>query len=110
MTTEDGSLKLTFEGGYLPYIGWNILLGLSVITIIGSAWVGKYMMKWISRNVRGTTDFDFTATGLAILWRTVVAVLLSILIIPIPWIMRWYARWMFSQVSVVKAAPVLPAQ
>jgi hypothetical protein len=26
--------------------------------------------------------------------------LLSILIIPIPWMMRWYTQWMFSQVAV----------
>jgi len=46
--TEDGSLRLSFEGGYLPYIGWNILLGLSFITIIGWAWVAKFMMQWIA--------------------------------------------------------------
>jgi hypothetical protein len=103
VTTEDGSLKLTFEGGYLPYIGWNILLVLSVFTIIGWAWVAKFMMRWICRNVRGTVGFDFTATGLAILWRTLVSVLLTVLIIPIPWMMRWLTRWMISQVSVVKA-------
>ena len=102
--TEDGSLSLSFEGGYLPYIGWNILLGLSFITIIGWAWVAKFMMQWICRNVRGTAEFDFTATGLSILWRTLVAVLLTILIIPIPWVMRWYAQWMISQVSVVRPA------
>ncbi len=103
VTTEDGRLRLKFEGGYLPYIGWNILLGLSFITVIGWAWVGKFMMQWICRNVRGTAEFEFTATGLSILWRTLVAALLIILIIPIPWIIRWYARWMISQVSVVKA-------
>ncbi len=108
--TEDGSLRLSFEGGYLPYIGWNILLGLSFITIIGWAWVAKFMVQWICRNVRGTAEFDFTATGLSILWRTLVAVLLTILIIPIPWVMRWYTRWMISQVSVVKASSGLTSQ
>jgi hypothetical protein len=103
VTTEDGSLKLTFEGGYLPYIGWNILLALSFITIIGWAWVAKFMIQWICRNVRGTAGFDFNATGLSILWRTLVTGLLSILIIPIPWVMRWYTEWMISQVSVAKA-------
>jgi hypothetical protein len=101
--TEDAGLRLSFEGGYLPYIGWNLLLMISVITIIGWAWVAKYMMQWICRNVRGTVEFEFTATGLSILWRTVVFVLLSILLIPIPWLMRWYARWMISQLSVAKA-------
>jgi hypothetical protein len=63
----------------------------------------KYMFQWICRNVRGTVDFAFTATGLDILWRIVVVALLSILIIPIPWIMRWYTQWMISQVAVVRA-------
>ena len=99
-STADERLKLSFEGGYLPYIGWNILLGLSAITIIGWAWVMKYMLRWICQNVRGTAEFAFTGTGLEILWRTIVVVLLCILIIPIPWMMRWYMQWMLSQVAV----------
>jgi uncharacterized protein DUF4339 len=99
-STADERLKLSFEGGYLPYIGWNILLALSAITIIGWAWVMKYMLRWICQNVRGTAEFAFTGTGLEILWRTIVVVLLCILIIPIPWMMRWYTQWMFSQVAV----------
>jgi GYF domain 2 len=99
-STPDERLKLSFEGGYLPYIGWNILLTLSAFTIIGWAWVMKYMLRWICRNVRGTAEFAFTGTGLEILWRTIVVVLLSILIIPIPWMMRWYMQWILSQVAV----------
>jgi hypothetical protein len=98
-STADGRLRLSFEGGYLPYIGWNILLLLSAFTIIGWAWVMKYMLRWICQSVRGTAEFAFTGNGLDILWRTVVVVLLSILIIPIPWMMRWYMRWLLSQVA-----------
>jgi hypothetical protein len=107
--TEDGSLRLSFEGGYLPYVGWNLLQMVSVITIIGWAWVMKLMLQWICRNVRGTTGFAFRATGLSILWRSLVLVLLSILLIPIPWMMRWYARWMISQVSVVEPSAGVPS-
>jgi GYF domain 2 len=102
-TTADGRLKLSFEGGYLPFIGWSILILLSAFTIIGWAWVIKYQLRWICRSVRGTAEFAFTGTGLAILWRILVVVLLSILVVPIPWMMRWYARWMISQVAVVRA-------
>jgi hypothetical protein len=101
-STADGRLKLSFEGGYASYIGWNLLLVLSVFTIIGGAWVMKYMLRWICRNVRGTAEFAFTGTGLAILWRMLVYLLLTVLIIPIPWAVRWYTRWMLSQVSVVR--------
>jgi hypothetical protein len=122
-STADGRLKLSFEGGYLPYIGWNILLALSFVTIIGWAWVMKYMLRWICQNVRGTAEFAFTGTGLAILWRTLVFVLLFVAIVAIsvsfavlghafvagllflpivliPWLMRWYTCWMISQIAV----------
>jgi uncharacterized protein DUF4339 len=100
VTTADERLKLSFEGGYLPFIGWGILFFVSAFTIIGWAWVAKYQWRWLCRNVRGTAEFAFIGTGLAILWRILVFLLLSILIIPIPWMMRWYARWMISQVVV----------
>ena len=102
LKSEDDRLALAFEGGYWAYIGWHLLLIVSVITIVGWAWVGKYMLQWICRNVRGTVGFDFTGTGPALLWRVLVTVLLSILIIPIPWIHRWLANWFISQISVVE--------
>ena len=100
--TEDGSVKLTFVGGIWNYFGLSLLLGLSFTTIIGWAWVVKVMMRWICQNVKGTLAFDFVGSGGAILWRTLVAVLASMLIIPIPWMMRWYAVWMVSQIQVAQ--------
>jgi hypothetical protein len=101
--SEDGSVKLAFTGGIWNYIGWSALLYLSFITIIGWAWVFKFMMQWICRNVSGTVRFEFSATGLAILWRSLVLGFLSILIIPIPWLVRWYMAWFISQLHVVPA-------
>ncbi len=100
LKSEDGRLSLSFQGGYWPYIGWNILLIVSFVTIIGWAWVVKFMTQWICRNVRGTASFDFTATGLDILWRTIVFALVSMLVIPIPWMARWYTNWLISQITV----------
>lgn len=110
--SEDGRVKLAFAGEVLPYIGWNFLLIVSFVTIIGWAWVLKFMMQWICRNVRGTTGFEFTATGFDILWRSIVFALLCTFVIPIPWLTRWYASWMISQVSAVPAgiASTLSAQ
>lgn len=102
LKSEDGRLSISFDGGYWAYIGWHILLIVSFVTIVGWAWVLKFMMQWICRNVRGSASFDYLATGLATLWRTVVFVLASALIIPIPWMLRWYVTWMISQISVVQ--------
>jgi hypothetical protein len=35
VSVEDGSLRLAFEGGFLPYIGWNLLFIVSFITRLG---------------------------------------------------------------------------
>jgi hypothetical protein len=100
--SEDGSVKLAFNGGIWNYIGWSLLLNLSFFTIIGWAWALRLMMRWICQNVSGTVRFDFHGTGLAILGRTLLLCLLSIFIIPIPWLTRWYMVWFISQ---IKAQP-----
>jgi hypothetical protein len=100
--TEDGSVQLTFAGGIWNYIGWIVLLYLSFITIIGWAWVLKALTRWVCQNVRGTLAFDFVGSGGAILGRTLLVALASMLIIPIPWMMRWYAVWFVSQIQVTQ--------
>jgi uncharacterized membrane protein YjgN (DUF898 family) len=97
---EDGSVKLEFTGGFWGYIGWSVLLFLSIITIIGWAWVMKFYVRWVCRNVSGSLNFDFVGTGWGILWRTIVFALAAIFIIPIPWLMRWYTVWLLRQVRV----------
>ena len=101
--TEDGSLRLSFDGKIMGFIGWNLLLYLSFITIIGWAWVMRAMFQWICRNISGTARFEFHGSGGAILWRTLVCGLCSIFLVPIPWIMRWYTVWLVGQFRVVKA-------
>jgi GYF domain 2 len=98
--SEDGSVKLAFAGGFWGYFGWSMLVFVSVFTIIGWAWVLKFFLQWICRNINGTVNFDFVGTGWGILWRTIVFSLASIFIIPIPWLMRWYSVWLVSQVRV----------
>ncbi len=38
------------------------------------------------------------------LWRTLVFVIACAFIIPIPWMMRWYAQWFVSQFELVERA------
>lgn len=98
-------LGLSFSGSFWAYLGWNILLVLSVITIIGWAWAYVAQVRWFCRNIQGTRrEVIFKGTGLEFLWRSIVAALVCSLIIPIPWMYRWMARWMASQTELVPRA------
>ncbi|HLX16908.1 MAG TPA: DUF4339 domain-containing protein [Bradyrhizobium sp.] len=96
-------LGLSFSGSLWAYLGWNILMVLSFITVIGWAWVYTAQMRWLCRNIQGTRrEVVFKATGLQYLWRAIVAVLASVLIIPGPWVLRWIMRWHASQIVLVE--------
>lgn len=105
--SSDGrQLPTTFKGSALGYIGWYILMYLSIITIVGWAWVITAWMRWICRNIEGTQrEILFVATGLEMLWRTLVFAVGAVFIIPIPWVMRWYTTWYVSQFALVERAP-----
>jgi uncharacterized protein DUF4339 len=96
-------LGLSFSGSIWGYFGWNILAVLSIFTIIGWAWVYTAQMRWMCRHVEGTRrEVVFNATGLEFLWRSLVTFIACAFIIPIPWVMRWFMRWQFSQVALVE--------
>ncbi|TXJ34786.1 MAG: DUF4339 domain-containing protein [Afipia sp.] len=97
--TSDGQpLQLSFVGSPWTYIGWHVLMALSFITIIGWAWVIVYWMRWNCANIAGTRRaITFNATGLEVLWRTLVFAIGMAFIIPIPWVLGWYSRWYVSQ-------------
>jgi len=98
LSWQDQTAPFAFTGSYWGLLGWSVLCWLSIFTIIGWAWAIPAMTRWICRNVQGgQRPLAFTATGLGLLWRSIVLVLCSILIIPIPWISRWYAAWLVSQ-------------
>ena len=87
-------LPISFNGSALGYIGWDLLMYISVITIIGWAWVITAWMRWNCRNIGGTQrEVIFNASGLEMLWRTIVFAIGCVFIIPIPWVMRWYTSW-----------------
>ncbi|MBA2402964.1 MAG: DUF4339 domain-containing protein [Bradyrhizobium sp.] len=91
-------LGFSFSGSILAFFGWSILSVLAIFTIIGWAWVYTAMMRWVCRNIQGTRrEVLFLGTGLEMLWRTIVAAIASIFIIPIPWVYRWMWQWMASQ-------------
>ena len=104
LRSEDGSFKVSFEGGFWTFIGWSVLFLFAVETIIGWAWILKLMLRWICFQTVGTHEFEFTGTGLGILWRTFAAALGCAFILPIPWMIRWLCSWFLSRIVVTPAA------
>jgi hypothetical protein len=95
-------LGLSFSGSFWAFLGWTVLAGISIITIIGWAWVYAAQIRWICRNIQGTRrQVVFKGTGLEYLWRMIVTVLASAFIIPIPWVCRWMIKWQASQTELV---------
>ena len=102
IASNDQPLGLSFSGSVWAYIGWNLLFAISIITIIGWAWVAAAQLRWMCNNIQGTRRaVVFRGSGLGILWRGIVAVILFSLIIPIPWVYRWLMNWTASQTELV---------
>jgi hypothetical protein len=107
LASNDQPLGLSFTGSVWAYIGWNLLFAISIITIIGWAWVAAAQMRWFCRNIEGTRrEIVFRGSGLDILWRGIVAAILCTLIIPIPWVYRWIMNWFASQTELAPRGSV----
>jgi hypothetical protein len=101
LVREGSSTPLEFTGDYLAVLGWTVLGILSVITIIGWAWVTTAAMRWICRNIEGSSKpVIFRASGWSYLWRTLLFALSAGFLVPIPWTLRWYVRWIVSQFAL----------
>jgi hypothetical protein len=98
---ERQSAPLQFTGEYKSLLGWMVLSAVSVITIVGWAWVYTAWTRWMCANVRGANrEFVFTASGLEFLWRSLLFALSCSVLVPIPWTLRWYVRWLVSQFAL----------
>lgn len=95
--------QLRFTGGYWEYLGWSLLIMVSVFTIIGWAWAMVAMMRWMCRNT-GAKDLrvEFLGSGGQALWRTIVASLGCMFVIPIPWVTLWLVNWYVANLRVLR--------
>ncbi len=88
------------------FIGWQILVVVSFITIIGWAWVSTAWMRWICRNIQGTRrEIVFNASGLEVLWRTIVFAIACVFIIPIPWVYALDSRMVRVAIRTGRTRP-----
>lgn len=103
-----------------------LFLVLSLALFVLWAWAVQATLRWICRNVSGTLQFAFVGSILGI-FGTTLALFISVLIpmvattvvyvmmahawwyalgalllllIPFPWIMRWYVAWFVSRIHV----------
>jgi GYF domain 2 len=103
LSSNGQRLPIAFNGDAVTFVGWQLLMYISVLTIIGWAWVIAAWMRWVCRNISGTRrEVIFNGTGSEILWRTIVFTIGLIFLIPIPWVMRWYFRWYVSQFALIE--------
>jgi hypothetical protein len=102
LSSDGQPLGLSFSGSFWGFLGFTLLGVVSVITIVGWAWVYVAQLRWMCRHIEGTRrEVVFNATGLEFLWRGLVMALGCVLIIPIPWMYRWFTRWLGSQTELV---------
>ena len=124
-------LKSGMRGGWVfvlsalcTYSGVTGIPYIEFILIPVQAWLSWMTIKWIVANIsangrplqlsfRGDAmhyvdgtrrEIIFNASGLEVLWRTVVVAIGCILIIPIPWVLGWIARWYISQIELAPRA------
>ena len=103
LASNGQKIPTAFDGNVWVYIGWQILMLVSFITIIGWAWVVTAWIRWICRNLEGTRRaVVFNGSGLDVLWRSFVFAFGAAFIIPIPWMLRWYMQWYASQFALVE--------
>jgi hypothetical protein len=110
LTSSGQPLGLSFSGSFWGFLGWSVLTVLSIITIIGWAWVYVAQLRWMCRHIEGSRrEVVFNATGLEFLWRSLVTGLVCLLIIPIPWMYRWFTRWLASQIVLADTGTLASA-
>jgi hypothetical protein len=83
------------------FVGRELVVFLSIFTIIGWAWTTAWFARWLASHLRAEgRTVRFRGTGGQILWRSIVAVLASIPIVSIPWVIAWSYRWGVSQLEI----------
>lgn len=102
LSSNGQPLPIAFSGSVWGFIGWQVLMVLAVVTIIGWAWVIAAWVRWICRNISGTRrEIIFNGSGLDVLWRSILFSIACAFLIPIPWMLRWYTKWYVSQFALV---------
>lgn len=97
--------RFRFQGTFAELLFWQVVNGVAGITVIGWSWTTAAMYRWAARHTRSHhRELAFHGSGFEVLWRSVLAALLSLPIVTIPWVKLWYVRWVVSQVTIGSGA------
>lgn len=100
-TRFDETTALRFTGSMLSFLGWMILYTVSILTIIGWAWVCAAFTRWACRHITAPgMTFVFTGRGHEVLWRCLLTVLGSLLLVTIPWLWVWLMQWFIASTHI----------
>lgn len=98
--------SLRFDGSVWVYVVWFLAVTISFLTIIGWAWISAAFGRWIAGHIQGAGGkIRFVGKGHQILWRSVLALLLCVLFVTIPWVIRWMTRWWTRQHELERDTP-----
>jgi len=87
-----GSVRLT--ASYGRYLGWLVIVTASVFTVVLWPFALTAMLRWLCGHVRGEgVSVTFSGTGWGLLGQTLLWLACSVLIVPIPWVLRSIYRW-----------------
>lgn len=92
-----------FSATYPAYLGWVLGLTLSVLTVIGWAWVAVAMVRWFCRHIEGDGyGLAFVGTGWGLLWRSGLWLLGTLFLLPIPWVLRSMYAWLTDNIEIIR--------
>jgi hypothetical protein len=95
--------QLTFTGSFAGLLGWSAALLLSLLTVVGWAWVAVTALQWAARNVKGEgIALEIRVTPVEFLRRGLATALGSLLIVTIPFLALWFTRWLIANVVLIR--------
>lgn len=100
---------LSFTGGPWSCIGWTIVSAVSLVTLVGWAWVDTAFPRWQVRHTASTRHrLAFIGSGWGLLWRSLVALAASVTIVPIPWVVARMYKWAIENIEIQRLPEQTP--
>ncbi len=99
--TTEGGVNPVFEGKYTSLVGYNLLLVVMSLTVIGWAWVYASLLNWLCENVRiNGYRVRFVGRGHQVLGVYLVYLIGCFFIVTIPLATAWFYKWHIENIEI----------